>query len=152
VITVAVIVALALNAILLLGTWRYGQLRPGEGNAPLTAATFDAFFAAQAAEWKIPAEDAARVRAVVDQAIERVVASAQGPVQIRIGSDTFDITVTLSYTGNLPSLPDARPRPVLFEEQGFVSGLAGYLSGLDADRIERSAKGEACEIRLLFRM
>ena len=29
--------------------------------------------------------------------------------------------------------------------------LTGYLSGLHADRIERSAKGEACEIRLLFR-
>jgi hypothetical protein len=27
-----------------------------------------------------------------------------------------------------------------------------YLSGLHADRIERSAKGEQCEIKLLFRL
>jgi hypothetical protein len=38
------------------------------------------------------------------------------------------------------------------EEQGFVSGLTGHLQGLDADRIERNAKGEDCEIRLLFRL
>jgi hypothetical protein len=38
------------------------------------------------------------------------------------------------------------------EEQSFVSGLTGYLSGLHADHTERSAKGEECEITLLFRL
>ena len=40
----------------------------------------------------------------------------------------------------------------MVEEQSFVGGLTGYLSGLHADQIERGAKGEACEIRLLFRL
>ena len=40
---------------------------------------------------------------------------------------------------------------VMVEEQSFVSGLYVYLSGLHADRIERSAKGEDCEIKLVFR-
>jgi len=88
----------------------------------------------------------------VDQAIEHVAANAQGPVRIQVGSDSFDITVMLNYTGNLPNLPDARPRAVLVEEQSFVSGLTGYLSGLYADHIERSAKGDQCEIKLLFRL
>lgn len=151
-ITVAVVVSTILNALFLLGTWRYGQLRLGAGETPLTAASFDAFFDKQAADWKIPAADVQRVRGVVDQAIEHVAANARGPVQLRIGSDSFDITVTLSYTGNLPNLPDARPGLDLVEEQSFVSGLTGYLSGLHADRIERSAKGEECEIKLLFRL
>jgi hypothetical protein len=73
-------------------------------------------------------------------------------VEIQVGSDSFDILVTLHYTGNLPSLPDARPKKEMVEEQSFVSGLTGYLSGLHADRIERSAKGEQCEIKLLFRL
>jgi hypothetical protein len=73
-------------------------------------------------------------------------------VEIRMGSDTFDITVTLRYTGNLPALPDTRPKREMVEEQSFVSGLTGYLSGLHADRIERSARGEDCEIKLLFRL
>ncbi len=151
-ITVAVVVSTILNALFLLGTWRYSQLRLGAGETPLTAASFDVFFDKQAADWKIPAVDVQRVRGVVDQAIEHVAANAQGPVQLRIGSDSFDITVTLSYVGNLPNLPDARPGLDLVEEQSFVSGLTGYLSGLHADRIERSAKGEECEIKLLFRL
>ncbi len=151
-ITVAVVVSTALNALFLLGTWRYGQLRLGADGTPLTAASFDSFFDQQASEWKIPAADVQRVREVVDQAIEHVAAKTQGPVRIQVGSDSFDIKVTLNYTGNLPNLPDARPRVDLVEEQSFVSGLTGYLSGLHADRIERSAKGEECEIKLLFRL
>ena len=151
-ITVAVVVSTALNALFLLGTWRYGQLRLGADGTPLTAASFDSFFDQQASEWKIPAADVQRVREVVDQAIEHVAAKTQGPVRIQVGSDSFDIRVTLNYTGNLPNLPDARPRVDLVEEQSFVSGLTGYLSGLHADHIERSAKGEECEIKLLFRL
>jgi len=151
-ITVAVVVSTALNALFLLGTWRYGQLRLGADGTPLTAASFDSFFDQQASEWKIPAADVQRVREVMDQAIEHVAAKTQGPVRIQVGSDSFDIRVTLNYTGNLPNLPDARPRVDLVEEQSFVSGLTGYLSGLHADRIERSAKGEECEIKLLFRL
>jgi len=46
--------------------------------------------------------------------------------------------------------PDTSPKKVMVEEQSFVSGLSVYLSGLHADRIERSAKGEDCEIKLVF--
>ena len=151
-ITVAVVVSTALNALFLLGTWRYGQLSLGDDGTPLTAASFDSFFEQQASDWKISAADVQRVREVVDQAIGDVAAKTQGPVRIEVGSDSFDIRVTLRYTGNLPNLPDARPRAELVEEQSFVSGLTGYLSGLHADRIERSAKGEECELKLLFRL
>jgi hypothetical protein len=78
-ITVAVVVSTILNALFLLGTWRYSQLRLGAGETPLTAASFDVFFDKQGADWKIPAVDFQRVRGVVDQAIEHVAANAQGP-------------------------------------------------------------------------
>jgi hypothetical protein len=136
----------------LVGNLALWAVAPGCRRNPLTAATFDSFFDQQASGWKIPAADVQRVREVVDQAIEHVAAKIQGPVRIQVGSDSFDIKVTLNYTGNLPNLPDARPRMDLVEEQSFVSGLTGYLSGLHADRIERSAKGEECEIKLLFRL
>ncbi|HEY5953855.1 MAG TPA: solute carrier family 23 protein [Terrimicrobiaceae bacterium] len=151
-ITAAVISAVVLNAIFLLGTWRYSNLRLGDQGSPLTVGTFDDFLTRQAKEWKIPTEDVKRVLSVVDEAIEHVSANAQGPVEIRVGSDSFDVKVVLKYTGNLPNLPDARPKKEMVEEQSFVSGLTGYLSGLHADRVERSAKGEECEIRLLFRL
>jgi NCS2 family nucleobase:cation symporter-2 len=151
-ITVAVISVVGLNAIFLPGTWLYSHLRLGDQGSPLTAQKFDDFFSQQAKEWKIPTEDVQRVRSVVDEAIERVSASAHGPVEIHVGSDSFDVRVVLKYAGNLPNLPEARPRGEMVEEQSFVSGLTGYLSGLHADRIERSAKGEECEIKLLFRL
>ena len=152
IISMTVLVSVPLNALFLLGTWHYSALRLGTDGTPATARSFDVFFEKQAKAWTIPAGDAARVRAVVDTAIEQIVASANGPVEIQVGSDSFDISVTLRYMGNLPPLPDARPRKELVEEQSFVSGLTGYLSGLHADRIERSAKGEQCEVNLLFRL
>ena len=152
IISMAVVVAVPLNALFLLGTWHYSQLRLGTDTTPATTGSFDVFFEKQAKEWKIPGEDAARVRSVVDTAIEYVTANANGPVELQIGSDTFDIVVTLRYSGNLPTLPDARPRKEMVEEQSFISGLSGYLSGLYADRVERIANGEQCEIKLLFQL
>jgi xanthine permease XanP len=152
IISMAVVVAVPLNALFLLGIWRYSQLRLGTESTPATPASFDVFFEKQAKEWKIPGEDVARVRSVVDSAIEDVTANADGPVELQMGSDTFDIEVTLRYKGNLPTLPPARPRKRMVEEQSFISGLTGYLSGVHADRIERSAKGEQCEIKLLFQL
>jgi hypothetical protein len=148
----AVVVAVPLNALFLLGSWHYSQLRLGTDSTPATTASFDVFFAKQAKEWKIPGQDAVRVRSVVDAAIEDVTANADGPVELQIGSDTFDIVVTLRYKGNLPRLPDVRPRKEMVEEQSFISGLTGYLSALHADRIESSSKGEQCEIKLLFQL
>ena len=48
--------------------------------------------------------------------------------------------------------PDASPKRGPIEEQSFVSGLTDYLFGLHADRIEQSGKGDAYEIKLLFRL
>ena len=59
-------------------------------------------------------------------------------MEIRVSSDSFDLRIELSNAK--PPLADTRPKRELVEEQSFVSGLTGYLSGLHADRIERSAK------------
>jgi len=66
----AVIASVILNAVFLVGTWRYGQLRLGADGPPLTTESFNEFFLTQAKEWKISSEDARRVRSVVDDAIE----------------------------------------------------------------------------------
>ena len=148
----AVVVAAPLNALFLLGSWRYSQVRLGADSKPITPASFDAFFEKQVKEWKIGADDARRARAVVDAAIDDVTPSARGPIDVEVASDAFDLKVTLRYSGNLPPLPDVHPRREMLEEQSFVNGLTGYLAGLHADQVNRSAKGDACEITLLFRM
>jgi xanthine permease XanP len=62
IISMAVVVSVPLNAIFLLGTWHYSQLRLGTDSKPATVQSFDEFFERQAKDWKVPAEDAARVR------------------------------------------------------------------------------------------
>jgi NCS2 family nucleobase:cation symporter-2 len=152
IISMAVVAAVSLNALFLLGSWRYGQVRLGADSKPITPASFEAFFSKQTKEWEIGADDVRRARSVVDAAIDDVSPNATGPIDIEVATDTFDLRVTLRYSGNLPPMPDTRPRRRMLEEQSFVNGLTGYLAGLHADRIDRSAKGDACEITLLFRM
>jgi xanthine permease XanP len=152
IISIAVVVAVSLNALFLLGSWRYSQVRLGGDSKPITPASFDAFFEQQAKAWKIGTDDVRRARSVVDAAIDDVSPNAAGAIDIEVASDTFDLKVTLRYNGNLPPMPDIRPRREMLEEQSFVNGLTGYLAGLHADRVDRSAKGDACEITLLFRM
>jgi hypothetical protein len=152
IISIAVVVAVSLNALFLLGSWRYSQVRLGGDSKPITPASFDAFFEQQAKAWKIGTDDVRRARSVVDAAIDDVSPNAAGAIDIEVANDTFDLKVTLSYNGNLPPMPDIRPRREMLEEQSFVNGLTGYLAGLHADRVDRSAKGDACEITLLFRM
>src|SRR5580704_2265797 len=86
IISMAVVVSVPLNALFLLGTWRYSQLRLGTRPEAATAKSFDAFFEKQAKTWNIPPEDALRVRSVLDTTIEDVVANANGPVEIQLGA------------------------------------------------------------------
>ena len=151
IISLAVVMAVSLNALFLLGSWRYGRVRLGAGSDPITPASFDAFFDKQTKDWKIGADDVRRARSVVDAAIDDISPNAAGPIDIEVASDTYDLKVTLRYTGNLPPMPDARPKREMLEEQSFVNGLTGYLAGLHADQVDRSAKGDKCEITLLFR-
>jgi hypothetical protein len=97
------------------------------------------------------ADDVRRARSVVDAAIDAVTPNAAGPIDIEVASDTYDLKPTLRYGGNLPPMPDAHPKREMLEEQSFVNGLTGCLAGLHADQINRNAKGDACEITLLFR-
>ena len=152
IISMAIVVAVPLNLLFLLGSWRYVQVRLRADSNPITSASFDTFFDKQAKEWKIEPDDVRRARSVVDAAIDDIAPNASGPIDIEVASDDFDLKVTLRYYGNLPPLPDARPKRRMLEEQSFVNGMTGYLAGLHADRVERSAKGDACEIGLLFRM
>jgi NCS2 family nucleobase:cation symporter-2 len=84
IVSMAVIVAAPLNALFLLGSWRYSQVRLGADSKPITPASFDAFFEKQVKEWKIGADDARRARAVVDAAIDDVTPSAEGPSTSRL--------------------------------------------------------------------
>jgi hypothetical protein len=149
----AVVVSVPLNALFLLGTWRYNQLRLGAGPEAATAASFDAFFEKQAKAWNIPAEDALRVRSVLDTTIEDVVANANGPVEIQLGSDSFDVLATLRYAGNLPSLPEPARKGSWWRSRASSAGFPAISlactptasSGARRERNARSGSSFRCE-------
>lgn len=74
-----------------------------------------------------------------------------GPIELHLAYDDFELTIELAYQGFLPQLPtDQQPTDDMVEEQSFVVGLSGYLTSLQADRVERSAKGDQCQLKLIF--
>jgi hypothetical protein len=79
-----------------------------------------------------------------------VTPGARGLIDVELASDAFDLKVTFRDTCSLPPLPDVSPKREMLES--LVNELSGYLAGLHADRVDRSAEGDACEIALLFRM
>ena len=98
VIPMAIVVAMPLNALFLLGSWRYGQVRLGADSKPITPASFDAFFDKQAKEWKIEPDDVRRARSIVDAAIDDITPNASGPIDIEVASDDFDLKVHFATT------------------------------------------------------
>ena len=152
IISMAVVVSVPLNALFLLGTWRYSVLRLGTDSTPVTARSFDAFFEKQAKEWKIPAEDAARVRSVVDTAIEYVTANANGPVEIQVGSDTFDILVTLRYMAICRRCRTPVRRRKWWRSRALSVVLPAICPACTLTASNAASRGEQCEIKLLFRL
>ena len=115
IISLAVVVAVSLNALFLLGSWRYGRVRLGADSKPITPASFDAFFDKQTKDWKIGADDVRRARSVVDAAIDDVSPNAAGPDRhrsrerhLRPQGDAPLHRQSAAHAGRSPKTGDAR--------------------------------------------
>jgi hypothetical protein len=76
---------------------------------------------------------------------------ADGPVRATVSFDEPEFAVEVAYHGTALHLPPHRLQPKeLVEEEAFSSGLAGYLVGVHADRVQVVAKDSECHIRLKF--
>jgi xanthine permease XanP len=73
------------------------------------------------------------------------------PVGLSASYDGTDLRVELQYEGRSPSLPDLKmPTGHLAEEESSSHGLASFLSGVYADRVDSSTKGSLASLRLYF--
>lgn len=150
--SIAVVTAVGLNLIFMLGRWRYDSISLTEG-AP--GETLNAFLQRQASAWKLPQVEADRIASVVKDVLRQIHSNRRdgSEIGLRVGFDDFDVRVRMTYEGSLPALSAHRmPRGDLVEEQSFAAGLSGYLSSVEADRIDTRATGERCEVSLLFRV
>jgi xanthine permease XanP len=153
-ISTATSIAFLLNLVFLLGRWRYGRVQIEVHDRAVSRPQVEQFIAAEGKAWKLPAGDTARISDVVGDLLDQIAADGrtEGPIAIRAGWDEYDVSITLRYRGALPHTADARPKRDYVEEQAFISGLSGYLSGIHADHVESSVKDDQCEVKLTFRV
>ncbi len=120
-----------------------------DNHAPLPARAIEQQFAA----WDVPHDVVIRVKNSVTDLLELISAggNADGAIELLLSYDDFELAALLRYQGVLPNLAsDQRPTGEMVEEQSFAVGLTGFLSALQADRIERQAHGNDCSIKLAF--
>ncbi|MGB5737359.1 MAG: solute carrier family 23 protein [Thiohalocapsa sp.] len=118
-----------------------------EGSRPVQA------IEQQGAAWDVPRDVLTRAKTTVSDLLDLIAAgsSAEGPIDLRLSYDDFELTVLMTYQGVLPSLTsDQKPTREMLEEQSFAVGLTGFLSALQADRIDRQAHGSACSLKRVF--
>jgi xanthine permease XanP len=153
-ISVATSLCILLNLAFLVGRWRYGDLQIEILDRRVSRPQLEQFITSQGKAWKLPAADSARIHAVVGDLLDQIAAEGvvDGPLSVRAGWDEYDVTISIRYRGALPQLTSARPRKDYIEEQAFISGLSGYLSGIHADRVEPFVKDGQCELKLTFRI
>jgi len=146
--------AVLLNLVFLIGRWRYSGLQIEIHDRAVSRQQLEKFIVAEGKAWKLPASDINRIGAVVGDLLDQIAADglADNAISIRAGWDEYDVTISIRYCGALPHLGDARPKKEYVEEQAFIAGLSGYLSGIHADRVEPSMKDGQCELKLTFRV
>jgi NCS2 family nucleobase:cation symporter-2 len=153
-ISMATSIAFLLNLVFLLGRWRYSGMQIEIHDREVSRQQFEQFLASEGKGWKLATADIARIGTVVGDLLDQIATDglAEDSVAIRAGWDEYDVTISIRYRGALPHIADARPKKSYVEEQAFISGLSGYLSGIHADRIESSAKDGQCSLKLTFRI
>lgn len=152
-ISIATVSGVILNLFFLLGRWHFRSLSLDVNDRTVSHAEWTKFLTTSGKEWKLRPNELARIRQTVEDLLDRIATQDlnQDTVALRAGWDEFDVIISIRYHGSLPDLRSHRPTKHLVEEQAFISGLTGYLSDLDADRIDPSIRDGLCEIRLVFR-
>ncbi len=144
--------AVLLNLIFLLGRRRASSLNLQINDEATVHAHLREFLTAKSREWKLPNAEAMRIRTTLEDLIDQIESSNfnQGPVEITVQFDDFDVVARISYTGSLVQTKSPKFSREPTEEQAFISGLSGYLSDVNADRVEPRVHDGHCRFDLTF--
>lgn len=153
-ISMATSMAVLLNLLFLVGRWRYDDTQIEIHDREVSRPQLEQFVASEGKAWKLPAADTERISAVVGDLLDQIAADGltEDAISVRAGWDEYDVTISIRYRGTLPHIANARPKKDYLDEQAFISGLSGYLSGIHADRVEPFVKDRQCELKLTFRI
>lgn len=149
--SIALISAIILVLIFRLGIRRTEVFVGGE-----LAPTLDSlvkFLKANEKKWRLDDETIEHAKSTVEEVVNHLNEAGllKGPVNLEASYDEVYLEVTISYKGTLLALPGIGVQKKHFlEEDAFVHGIKGFLTGVYPDKIETSSKKDDVKIRLFF--
>ena len=146
------ITALLLNLVFRLGQRRLVALNV-DSTTPDVLARIKEFFDTQGRSWGARRDIIERASFGVSQSVEAIqdLWEPQGPIQIHVRFDEFNLDVALHYRGDLIELPERRPsdKEIIETEEGHRR-LAGYMLRRNADRVFALRKGDEGIVQFHF--
>jgi xanthine permease XanP len=144
--------AIILNLFLRIGiakTSRINELVPGVDSSD----KIFTFMQRQGSLWGAMPDVIFRAASAINEIFESAASAsiAQGPLQVDVSFDEFNLDVEITYTGIPLTFPDSVPS----EEEMLTSPvgtrkLSGFLIRKNADRVESDVKDGLCRIRLHY--
>ena len=148
----ATLVALALNLVFRLGIRRTLTMTVEPEKLDLQEVAN--FIERAAGAWGARRDVATRVEFAVQQAVEAIVAHCRidGPVDIAMSFDEFDIDARIAYDGVALELPNAPPsQSELLESDDGLRRMAGFLIRRQADKAASTIDKGTTVLKLNFR-
>lgn len=149
--SLATLCAILLNLFLRLGISRTArlQLTPGvDGSEQIFA-----FMERQGGLWGAMRDVIQRAGTATNEVLESVTGAglAQGPLQVSLSFDEFNLEVHIEYPGTPMTFPASPPteRELMEGPDGFLR-LSGFLTRTYADRVKAEAQDGVARIRLHF--
>jgi xanthine permease XanP len=148
----ATLVALVLNLVFRLGIRKTVAMSVDPATAYYEAVRN--FIEHNSGIWGARRDVVNRVEFAVHQAIETIIEYCQvnGPIELKIGYDEFDIDVSLSYVGAELELSDRMPsHDEILETPDSTRRLAGFLIKRQSDKVQVTSGAGTARVRLHFR-
>jgi xanthine permease XanP len=147
----ATIIALALNLVFRIGIKRSVEM--GIETVAVPVEEIENFIDLNAGKWGARRDLIARVKAVLQHAIETVIEhwDRKYPIVLKLSYDELDIEASIIYGGERLQLPDAAPSHDDVLETDWHLKLAGFLLRRQSDKIVSSVRDGVCTLTLRFR-
>lgn len=149
--SLGVVTALALNALLRLGTTQRATVSFEGSDTSLDE--LERVLRQRSADWKLSPDLADRAATSTRALIAQVEAAAlvRGGAEVAVSCDDLELTLTVNYSGMPLRLAHTGVRRgILFEERAYTYSLADLLTGIHPDRMSGRVRGDRVAIVLTF--
>lgn len=147
--SLATLTAIMLNLFLRIGISKTARIELAPG-VDASDKVF-AFMQRQGGLWGAMPDVISRAASAINEVLESSSSNAQGPLQVAVSFDEFNLDVEISYAGTPLVFPCARPSAEeLLACPENLRKLSGFLIRMHADRVDSDVKDGVCHVRLHY--